>query len=268
MQHLSNEFYHAAIKNAYPDADYITLPNISGKVARVFVFQTGNGTRVCRFNEQPIIARNYKITNMLYDYGFCVKPTTPHVYLGQYFESYDFDPHKTLSETLPYMSEAEINDAYKRALCIQAQLASFPVEKFNQVNNSHFLDVYNITMPHYVDNEFMRYLYRTLYKRLSTNANMCLIHCDLTPANILMSENRRDITHLIDFDSISICDENIAIFGMLRRYPLPNVEELIQYYQDVSGHNLNQREIMRMLTLFHKTRDLRARANTFTFKQH
>lgn len=264
MQKLSPEFYHAAIQNAFPDADEIKLPRIPGKVARVFTFQTNDGPRVCRFNEKPIIERNYKLTKLLRDYGAPIKPTQPHVYLGQYFESYEFDPHQTLTETMPYMSNIEIKDTYKSAMYIQAYMASFPVQKFNQIGDANFMDVYNVTMPHYINNRVMRYLYRTLYKHFSVSKNMCIMHSDLTPSNMLVADNRRSIVRLIDFDAISICNENLAIFGMLRRYPLTDTNEFIEYYQDISGHQLNRREIIGMLNLFKKTLDWRNCANKFT----
>lgn len=268
MQILSNEFYSAAIKNAFPDAEEIKTPNIPGKVARVFVFQTKDGLRVCRFNEKPVIERNHKLTNLLYDYGAPIKPTKPHVYLGQYFESYEFDPHQTLTETMPHMSNMEISDTYKSAMCIQAYMASFPIQKFNQISDANFMDVYNVTMPHYVSNSVMRYLYRTLYKHFSVGKNMCIMHSDLTPSNMLVSDDKRSIVRLIDFDALSICNENLAIFGMLRQCPLANTNDFIEYYQDVSGHQLNLHEIINMLNLFKKTLEFRNYANSFTFNQH
>lgn len=272
MQQLSPEFYHAAIRTEFPDADDIRTPKTRGQVARVFIFQTQNGMRVCRFNDKPIIARNHKLTNILYNYGVPINPTQPHVYLGQYFESYQFDPHQTLNETIKCMSNMEITNTYKSALCIQAYLASFPVQNFNHIDGARFMDVYNMTMPHYITNRTMRYLYRTLYKHFSIGKNMCIMHSDLTPSNMLIADNHQSIVRLIDFDAISICNENLAIFGMLRRYPLANVNEFIEYYQDVSGHSVNRREIIGMLNLFRKTLDIRNYVNKFTFadmiKQH
>lgn len=266
MQQLSNEFYHAAIKNQFPDAENILVPVVSGLVARVFKFQTQNGPRVCRFNEQSIVIRNYKLTNALYDYGVTiVKPTQPHVYLGQYFESYEYDPRPTLKEAIKYMSKSEIKDTYKSALCTQAYLASIPAQKFANISGMKFMDVYNQTMPHYVTNGIMQHLYRALYSRFSAGNKICIMHSDLTPENMLVAENRREIARLIDFDSISICNENMAIFGMLRRYPFDDVNDFIEYYQDVSGHNLDRRKIIRMLNLFKKTLAFRNHANRFAF---
>ena len=272
MQKLSDEFYHTAIRNEFPNAKNITVPKVAGKVARVFTFQTNNGPRVCKFNNASIILRNYRLTQELYDFGVPIKPTLPHVYLGQYFESYEYDPHLTLKETISNMSASEISDAYKSALCIQAHLTSFPTHKINQLLCAHFMDVYNVTMPNYVQNRAMRCMYRTLYKHFSVGKNMYIMHSDLTPSNMLISDDRRSIARFIDFDAISICNENMAIFGMLRQYPLNDTNEFIEYYQDISGHDLNRREIVRMLTLFKKTLDIRNYANKFTIsnliKQH
>ena len=268
MQKLSTEFYHTAIKTEFPDAENITLPTIPGKVARVFIFQTQNGPRVCRFNDGPIIMRNYKFTHELYNFGAPIKPTRPHVYLGQYFESYEYDPHPTLRETIKIMSPSEINDTYKSALCIQAQLASFPTKCFDDKQfGTRFMDVYNMTMPHCVNNGVMRYLYRALYKHFSGGNQMYIMHTDLTPSNMLISDDKRNIVRLIDFDAISICNENLAIFGMLRCYPLDDINGFIEYYQDISGHILNHREITRMLNLFKKTLNIRLQANKFSFNK-
>jgi len=94
------------------------------------------------------------------------------------------------------------------------------------------------------------------------------MHNDLTPANMLVSDNHHDIERLIDFDAISVCNENLAIFSMLRLYPLSNSKEIIEYYQDISGHKLNYREIMFMLKLFKGTLDFRKRLNDISFRQH
>lgn len=264
MQKLSNEFYSAAIKTVFPDAENITTPNVVGHVANVFMFQTENGPRICRFNEHNIIERNYKLTHILYDMGAPIMPTNPHVYLGQYFESYEYDPHPTLHETMKTMTKNQIIDAYKSAICVQGHLASLPVQKFSTLRDVHFMDVYNKTMPHYVDNKMMQRLYSIMYKHFAVGKNMYIMHSDLTPANMLVNDDKNGICKLIDFDAISICNEDMAIFGMLRRYPFNNVNEIIEYYQDITGHDLNRREIIGMLKLFKKTLDWRMQLNKFT----
>ena len=80
---------------------------------------------------------------------------------------------------------------------------------------------------------------------------------------MLISDNRREIVRFIDFDTISICNENFAIFGMLRLYPFTNTNEFIEYYQDISGHRLNRYTIIRTLDLFKKTLNFRICANNF-----
>lgn len=267
MQKLSDEFYHTAIRNKFPDAENIKNPNVPGKDARVFLFQTQNGPRVCRFNEAPIIVRNYKLTHELYDFGVPIKPTVPHVYLGQYFESYEYDPHPTLRECIKTMSTQQIHDTYKSALCIQQYISSFPTQNIDKFAGTHFMDVYNINMPHHVNNRIMQHMYRTLYKHFSVGKQMYVMHGDLTPSNMLVSDDRHSIVRLIDFDAISICNENMAIFGMLRQYPLDDIDEFIEYYQDISGHTLNRREIIRMLNLFKKTLNIRIMANKISFRQ-
>ena len=266
MQKLSDEFYQTAIKSVFHDAVEIRAPVVPGIVAKVFIFQTKNGPRVCRFNEKTLVERNQKLTKILYDYGTPVKLIKAHEYKGQYFESYEFDPHQTLKEALPDMSETEIIDTYKSVLRIQANLVRFPIEKFSQIDNAHFMDVYKITMPQYINNGLLRYLYRTIYKHFSVGKNTCVAHNDLTPANMLVSDDHHNIVRLIDIDSISICNENMAIFSMLRFYPLSNFKEIIEYYQDISGHKLNSHEIMYMSKLFRETAYFRNRLNNFTFR--
>lgn len=268
MKKLSEEFCCKVIRDSFPGAKEIRIPSVPGHVAKVFIFDVDNTLCVCRFNEKSLVLRNQKLTKMLCDYGAPLKMTQAHEYKGQYFESYEFDPHQTLKEALPSMSNDEIIDTYKSALRIQANLVSFPIEKFSQIDNSRFMDVYKMTMPKCVDNGIMQRAYSIFYKRFSTGKNICVAHTDLTPANMLVSENHRNIVRLIDFDAISICSENMAIFSMLRLYPLSNSKEIIEYYQDISGHKLNYREIMFMLKLFKGTLDFRKRLNDISFRQH
>lgn len=272
MYNLSNKFYHAAIKSVFPDVNKIETPVNSGAIATVFICHTNCGIRVCRFNEKQIILRNQKTSKILCDYGVPIKRTSVYEYNGQYFESYAFDPHQTLKEVLPEMSSNEIFDAYKSALNILAHLVSFPIQKFSKIDNPYFTDVYALAVPRCINNSVMQCVYRMFYKCFSGGKNMYVVHPDLTPANMLIADDHRRIVRLIDLDTVSICNENVAVFGMLRLYPLSNIKELIEYYQDISGHKLNYPEIICMLKLFQKTANLRGYLHQFSvfniIKQH
>jgi len=268
MKKLSEEFCCKVIRDSFPGAKEIRIPSVPGHVAKVFIFDVDNTSCVCRFNEKSLVLRNQKLTKMLCDYGIPIKQTQAHVYQEQYFESYEYDPHKTLAECETEMSDDEIINAYKSALRIQAHLALFPLQQFNQIDKSHFMDVYKITMTKCINNYMMQYLYRAVYKHFSVGKNMCVAHTDLIPANMLVSDNHNDIVRLVDFDAISICNENMAVFSALRLYPLSNAKELVEYYQDISGHKLNYREIMFMLKLFKGTLNFRKRLNDISFRQH
>ncbi|MBR5354778.1 MAG: hypothetical protein IK122_01460 [Alphaproteobacteria bacterium] len=268
MKKLSEEFCCKVIRDSFPGAKEIRIPSVPGHVAKVFIFDVDNTSCVCRFNEKSLVLRNQKLTKMLCDYGIPIKQTQAHVYQEQYFESYEYDPHKTLMETMPNMSEDEIISTYKSALRIQARLASFPIQEFNQIGDPRFMDVYKITLSKCINNIIAQYLYRTAYKLFSVGKNVCVAHSDLTPANMLVSDNYCQIVRFIDFDAISICNENLAVFSALRLYPLSNTKELVEYYQDISGHKLNYRKIMFMLNLFKRTLELRKQLNNITCKQH
>ena len=83
----SQDFYHAAIKNAYPDAACIRQPEVVGMIAPVFLADVLKRTVVCRFSAPDIVFKNKIASDLLCDYGVPGPQTRVHAYVGTWFES-------------------------------------------------------------------------------------------------------------------------------------------------------------------------------------
>ena len=143
MKPHSNEFYHSAIKNVFPDAWDVRKPFVPGGVSPEFLCDTPSGTKVCCFSEHEIVFRNRDVSNPLNLHDIPVPKTRVHAYIDTWFESYDYCPAPTFFEHIKVgMTEAEIFDIYKRATNIQQQISEIPSEYFKPSKYKHMHEIF------------------------------------------------------------------------------------------------------------------------------
>ncbi len=247
MTQHSEEFYRAAIKTATPDAADIRRPAVSGIGAHVFLADVGPcKTRVYKFNTREIIHRNHVLSQTLALADVPTPRTTPHSYMGAYFESYEYCPDKTLCEHICNgMTDAQVFNVYRDAIHVQAKISKIKLDQIDLRTNQFFYQVASRNLG----DRSRQWAARAYIKALATISRygpQVFLHNDVHMGNILVDDNC-NFTRLIDMDSIAFCNENYSVMQMLRAYPLDNVDELMDYYENEMGRKLNRNWIKSMV---------------------
>ena len=241
MNPRSLEFYHAAIKNAYPDAACIRQPEIIGMVAPVFLADVLNRTVVCRFSAPQIIFKNKIVSDLFRDYDIPAPQTRVHAYVGSWFEAYDYCTDKTLYEHMQSgLPDDKIFDAYTSVFKIQDKISRIPTYEFLPKDFRYHVQMLNATSPR---RDMLSKLYADFVYSRSARGVQRLLHNDIHSKNILYSPET-GCARLIDLDAVSLCNENFTMLMTVQRYPLKNVRQLMSAYQDITGRSLDINKIL------------------------
>lgn len=232
MNEHDNNFYHAVIQRVFPDAHNIRTPKTVGWVAAaIYIIETDNQTLICKFNDKDIILHNKCISDLLNLHNIPVPKTTVHNLFGTWFETYKYQPDKTLHELIEEgLSNEHIFNAYKKALEIQYKISQIDISKSLIPHCPRHIDI------------IRRYkkmsLYRKIFYSSSILGKQYLLHNDIYPKNILYSPETQEV-HLIDLDSISISNFGIPAINFIYNYPCTNYAELAKEHERLTGHKLN-----------------------------
>ena len=211
MNPHSDEFYHAAIKIAYPYACDIRKPLINGAVSPLFIGDTPHGTIVCKFGDADIVMRNRVLSELLAINNMPTPQTTTHAYLGTWFESYEYCPDLTLAEYIQSgkITDTQIFDVYRQVADVQYKISQINPVEFQPKTHRYFSDVFKTTIQMNIKKPLAD-VYAWLYKQLSQYGTTRLLHNDVHPGNILIDTQYR-LTRLIDLDGISLCNDDCSI---------------------------------------------------------
>lgn len=241
MNKRSLDFYHAAIKNAYPDATCIRQPEFMGMVAPVFFADVLNRTVVCRFGTPQMMFKNKIASDLLRDYDIPVPQTRVHAYVGSWFEAYDYCADKTLYELIADgLPDDKIFDAYISVFKIQHKISQIPAHEFMPKYFRHHVQTLRTTLTG--RNVFSR-LYANMVHSCSARGPQLLLHNDIHSKNILYTPETGH-ARLIDLDAVSLCNENFTMLMAVQRYPLKDVHQLMSAYQDITGRSLCMKKIL------------------------
>lgn len=232
MSKHDDNFYHAIIKRTFPDAHNIRKPHVLGWVApAIYIVDTQDQTIICKFNQQEIILHNKHISDLLTAHNIDVPKTTAHNLFGTWFETYQYNPEKTLHELIENgISDEHIFIAYKKALEIQQKISQINISDLSIPHCPRFFDIVNCCET--------TSLYRKIFYLSSLFGKQHLLHNDIYPRNILYSPETHEV-HLIDLDSIAISNMGVQAISFFRNYPCQDTEKLMQEYQHLTGHKPN-----------------------------
>ena len=232
MTKHDDNFYHAVIKHAFPDAHNIRQPKTVGWVApAIYIIDTADQTLICKFNHQDIILHNKHISDILTHHNIPIPKTVVHDMFGTWFETYQYRHEKTLHELIENgISDEHIFTAYKKALEIQHKISQIDTTKTIIPHCPRYFDIIK-RYPHLS-------LYHKIQYYMSVLGKQYLLHNDIHPKNILYSPETRE-AYLIDLDSISTSNFGTYAFRFVRDYPGKNYDELAQEYQRLTGHRIN-----------------------------
>ncbi|MDW2958570.1 MAG: hypothetical protein R8M37_02055 [Alphaproteobacteria bacterium] len=237
----STEFYHSAIKNAYPDATCIRCPDVPGMIAPIFFADVLKKTIVCRFSLPEIVFKNKIASDLLCDYGVPVPQTKVHAYVGTWFESYEYCKDKTLYEHIKLgLPDDKIFKAYVGAFEIQNKISKISANEFCPEKFREHVDMLCATTK--IRGRLSK-IYNDILFNASVRSPLRLLHNDIHSKNILYSPET-DRIHLIDLDAVSLCNENFTMMTTVQRYPLKNARQLMSVYQDITGRKLDVNKIL------------------------
>lgn len=244
MLKTDTDFYKDIIIQACPDASNIRYPDIRGGVCPVFVVDTKSGTQVFKFNNREVAVRNYELSSRLQENGIVVPKTSVCICNDKCFEKYDYCPDKTLYEHISghSLNKTQIENTYKQAL---SQLAATTVIKpvlFVSNPMLNYPEVFTKTMKQKL-NPWLAEFYGYFVCMFSQPGSTKLVHNDMNPKNLLVSADG-SLTRILDMDAVALANESFAVMMTLRYYPLNNHREMIEFYQDITGHKLNEQAIM------------------------
>lgn len=242
MEYRSTEFYHAAIKNSYPNACDIRQPDILGVIAPVFLADVGKDKLVCKFNQREVIFHNKVVSDLLQFHDIPAPRTRIHAYLHTWFESYKYNDTKTLHELIQDgLSDEDIFNAYCGVFELQSRISQIPVGTFAPPYFQYYKSILEAQQES-TDNMILG-SYRKLYRHMSNVGSQILLHNDIHDRNILYSPESKQ-AFLIDLDAVSLCNENFTMLSTLQRYPLNNFYELMNEYEKRTGRKLDRMQIM------------------------
>ncbi len=260
MKLHSDEFYHAAIKNTFPDSWGVRKPDIPGTVSPVFLCDTLSGTHVCRFSEPELVFHNKVVSDLLTIYEIPVPQTQIHAYLDSWFETYEWCPAPTLYEWIQAgMSDRAIFKTYQHAINTQNKISQIPIDEFKPRTHRYASEVFVTTQKMRVQPALAN-VYGFVHKAFADRGQMRLLHNDLYEKNILVNCDKK-LAGLIDLDSVSLCNESFSVLLTLQEYPLDNYSEFMDYYEDTTGRAIKRRAIMHGLKLLQKIRKAQLKLN-------
>ncbi len=243
MKSHSLEFYRAAIKNCHETACDIRRPVVDGKVGEVFLANIApDETFVYKFNDADIIGRNHKLCEKLALVDAPVPRTTVHAYTNSYFEVYPYCADKTLCEHMRAgMPKKYIFDIYCDVIRAQNTISGLSMDDVKLNYPQFFYQIMNANVCRASSSTLVR-AYTAILGAMSRNGPQFLLHNDIHMKNILVTADYK-LSKLIDMDAIAFCNEDFSVMQMLRAYPLDNLDELLDFYEDTTHRNLHRSRI-------------------------
>ncbi len=252
-------FFHAAIKNSFPNATNIRTPDGCTPNKPIFLADTRKrGPIICKFVDSRIATRDKQVSENLTRKGFNIPKINIHGYFAQWYEVYKYNPNPTLAEFIAKLpGDDKIFDTYKQVLDFQAQLSESSLDEIYSSRGKYFYDVYKISptvaRP--------KALFNAIIKATSQYHNVRLLHCDLHPANIICKKDGT-LDQIIDVTGIALASEEFAMISLLDGFPLPDMsEELMDYYDSITHRKLDRKFIRAGLAARKFQKKLRAFKN-------
>lgn len=253
----SNEsFYHNAIRNVFPDATDIRLPDVCGCVSPVFFCNASNKALVCKFNNPNILMRNALVSQVLNNHDIPAPRTAVHNHGTAWFESYDYCADRTLFEHVnANMSYADTIAAFENMLRLEHKMSMIDVHEFNPARYRYFYEV-DRSNHRMVYHSSLALFYSSIVYLLGQYGKKRLYHNDMHSKNVLIN-GRSDISRVLDLDAVALGNETYCLTMLLRHYEGPESDytHLLNFYEELTGHTTNRRTILNTLKLFAAVRN-------------
>ena len=243
MNKHSDDFYCAAIKNIYQNSWSIRKPLVQGGVCPLFLVDTPDGTKVCRFGEKEMVARNKLVSDLLTFHDIPVPYTRTHAFLDMYFESYDYCADKTLYEhILSGMPSKVVDNVYNQVFDIQRRISQIPSSDFMPDAGRTWTDVFSICKKMVIPASLVE-VYSVMFRLFADSGKLQLLHNDVNPKNLLV-DDKGNLTKLIDLDCITMCNESFSVFLMIKRAKPEKRIQILKNYEKIVGRSVNNKAIL------------------------
>ena len=246
-----NNFFHTAIKSACPNVKDIKHIESCPSRKPIFLVETCKSEPIVFKFVDPIIARRDRdISERLNSKGLPVPKIRIAGYVAQWYETYKFNPNKTLEEHIRIpLDDDRILATYKQILDVQAKIAESSLDEISNNTGKYFVDIYKLTAPT-SRSKLTTAVYSIVIKYLSQHHNARLLHNDLNRQNILCNPDG-SLNQIIDITGISLASEEFAMISLLNYFPLPDLsDELMDYYDKITKRKLDRKFIYGALKLY------------------
>lgn len=252
MNKKTTESYYNILRAALPNAYSIRQPKIPGSLRSVFLTDEGNETYVYKFNHFEMGIKNVVVSTLMREQGIHV----PNVCLlkqnGHYIEKYNIIPGKTLYEHIGAgMPHDKVRTLYREIVQNFAKMSNVDM---NAVGCLLYRDIHQVAKQNVsdVNNKILAELISTFVRLLNIcrAQNRGIYHTNVTPKNIIVTDDGQ-LSGFVDMDEIAICNPNYAFANMAAKYEQlgHNADDLINYYEQISGKHLNRQSVRTMINL-------------------
>ncbi len=245
MSHIEQtNFFHTVIKKTCPNVTDIKRIDSCAPNKPIFLAETLKSTPIVfKFVDSRIAMRDRFVSDRLAAKKLPILRIKISGYEAQWYETYKFNPCCTLDEYIKQnLDDDRIIKTYKQVLDVQAQIAESCLDDAGSNTGKYFLDTYKITAPR-TRSKILTDVYSIVIKYLSQRHNLRLLHNDLNRKNILCNPDG-SLNQIIDITGVSLASEEFAMISLLCHFPLPDAsDELIDYYNKITGRKLDRRFI-------------------------
>lgn len=231
----TNKLIHAKqnIGRIYPGTIDIKSPDVCGAQNNVFFVHTKYGNFVVKFSYQDLARKNMVVSNLLAELDI----PAPRIHIGhidgQWYETYPLIPGQTLHQAIGNgLARNQISQVYNDIMVYFRNMDSIPARTLdNQAcRHAHQVAQYNIRNT---NGGGAAKIFSSLVRLLNVGKqqDMGVYHCDITPKNVLVTENG-DFRAFLDLDSVALCNRNFAFSAMAAKYEQLGMQ--VQYLYDIN----------------------------------
>ncbi|MBD5389451.1 phosphotransferase [bacterium] len=244
--------YEDIVRDVCGNATQIVQPKIPGSQQNVLMTDGVAGRIVFKFNNADLVMKNEAVSRLLQAADIPAPHVTAMVRDQYCFEVYPFIPGVTLYERVGAgMGHDQISAIFQELLGIQYRMSQIQAGAVLQMPCGTCAAASRATIVNSND-VVTAYVIAAMVRIMNLGkwANLGLYHYDLTPKNILISDQNK-FAGLLDLDGVAVCEKHFALAAMAAKYEQlgGSVSNICDFYEALSHQSLNRSRIRAQVNL-------------------